>query len=270
MNFARTPALLIAFSLSASLVADDAIVPKKTVSLFNGKDLSGLTTWLKATGNEDPHSVFSVRDGMIHMQGGEHRGYVATEHSYRNYHVSVEYKWGKTTDGGKYVRNSGLLLHAIGPDGSAGGVWMTSLEVQLAQGCEGDLIVIRGLDDAGEAVKSTITSDTRLESDRRTRWQKGGQPTIYSGRQFWWSKHDPEFKELLDTRGRFDVASPLGEWTRVDCVCAGDRVTVKINGETVNACYNVFPAAGKILLQNEGHEVFFRNFQLHPLERQQP
>ena len=37
------------------------------------------------------------------------------------------------------------------------------------------------------------------------------------------------------------------------------------NGTTVNECYDVKPAAGKILLQTEGHEVFYRNFEIRPL-----
>jgi len=69
--------------------------------------------------------------------------------TYRDYHLIVEYKWGKRTDGGKFVRNSGILLHATGPDGGAGGTWMSSIECQLAQGCVGDLIPIRGKDEAG-------------------------------------------------------------------------------------------------------------------------
>ena len=42
-------------------------------------------------------------------------------------------------------------------------------------------------------------------------------------------------------------------------------ITIKINGMTVNECFDARPAAGKILLQTEGHEVYFRNFELRPL-----
>ena len=73
------------------------------------------------------------------------------------------------------------------------------------------------------------------------------------------------FAELLDTRGKDDVASPLGEWTVVECVCRADRITVKINGITVNEAYAVVPASGKILLENEANEIFFRNIELNPL-----
>lgn len=237
-----------------------------TIRPFNGKDLSGFTTWLREVDRSDTESNYSVTDGMVHISG-EGMGYLATVDSYRNYHLSVEYKWGERTDGSKYVRNSGILLHATGPEGNARGIWMASIEVQLAQGCEGDLIVIRGKDDNGEVIPVNLTSDTVTAADGRTRWKAGGEKTLYSGKQFWWSNHEVGFKELLDTRGKKDLASPLGEWTTVECICVDDRITVKINGQVVNECYNVFPSAGRILLENEKNEILFRNLEIRPLKR---
>jgi len=239
----------------------------KVIKLFNGEDLTGLYTWLKETGRNDPKEAFTVHDGMIHVSG-KGRGYVATEKTYRDYHLIVEYKWGERVDGSGYVRNAGVLLHGSGPDGShRSGTWMASLECQLAQGCEGDLIVIRGRDENGDVIPIDITCETTIAADGKTRWKKGGKKVKYSGRQFWWSKHEPFFKEKLDTRGKDDVASPLGEWTKVECICDGDRVTVKINGVTVNEAIDVWPTSGKILLQNEGNEIYYRRFELHPLTK---
>jgi hypothetical protein len=42
-----------------------------------------------------------------------------------------------------------------------------------------------------------------------------------------------------------------------------------VNGKQVNEVHSVFPAAGKILLQCEGSEVFFRRLELHPLKTSQ-
>jgi hypothetical protein len=243
----------------------EAIAPGEIIRPLEAKDRAGLYSWLKGSGREDPQQVFTIEKGVLHISG-DRTGYLATEQPYRDFHLRVEYKWGKKTDGSKFVRNSGVLLHGTGPDGAAEGVWMTSIECQLAQGCEGDLIVIRGKDKVGTAYPATITSETRLETDKRTRWEKGGTKTVYSGKQFWWSRHDPAFEELLDTRGRWDVASRLGEWTLVECLCRGTRITIKINGTVVNECFDVTPSSGKILLQNEGSEIYFRNFELRPLE----
>jgi hypothetical protein len=243
----------------------EPISPQEVVRLFNGKDLTGLSTWLKGTRREDPRRVFSVKDGLLHVSGDDF-GYLATAKAYRDYRLVVEYRWGTKTDGGKYVRNSGILLHAVGPDGGAGGTWMSCIECQLAQGCNGDLIPIRGKDDKGETIPVQFTSDVVLGPDKRPRWKEGGERRVFTNRQLWWSRHDPDFQELLDTRGRNDVESPLGEWTRVECVCKGKSITVIVNGTTVNHCYDAFPAAGKILVQSEGFELFVRKWELHPLK----
>ncbi|HZW32212.1 MAG TPA: DUF1080 domain-containing protein [Isosphaeraceae bacterium] len=243
----------------------EAIRPRELIRLFNGRDLTGLSTWLKDTKRDDPRRVFRVSDGLLHISG-DGNGYLATAKEYRDYHLVVEFKWGKRTEGARFVRNSGILLHATGPDGGAGGTWMSSIECQLAQGCVGDLIVIRGKQANGQTIPVRLTSRTVLGPDQRPRWNEGGQPTEFTGnRQLWWARHDPDFQELIDTRGKDDVESPTGQWTRVDCLCAGDQIRIRVNGTPVNAAYNVFPQAGKILLQSEGFELFVRTFDLHPL-----
>lgn len=269
LSFARLERrLAVTFVGFASLVAPAAepapIVPTEAIRLFNGHDLTGWTTWLQDSARDDPRHAYSVADGQLRISG-EGMGYLATTSAYRDYVLRLEFRWGKRVDGSGNVRNSGVLLHAVGEDGNAQRIWMTSIECQLAQGCEGDLIVIRGLGPDGQPMPATLTSDTRSASDGRTRWQPGGRPTVYSGDQFWWSQHEPGFAELLDTRGKHDVASPINEWTAVECICRGDRITIKINGVTVNDAYAVVPAAGKILLENEGNEIFFRNVELSKL-----
>jgi hypothetical protein len=267
----RSCVLVVGVGLfAASLLAGgqpqpgERVRPAKVIKLFNGKDFTGLYTWVKGSGRKDPDQVFTARDGMIHVSGAKN-GYVATEKAYRDYRLTVEYRWGKNTFGSKYVRNSGILLHAVGPDGGAGGVWMSCIECQLAQGCVGDLIVIRGKDARGKEIPVKFTADVVLGPDKRPRWQKGGKPRTFTRGQLWWSLHDPTYKELIDTRGKNDVESKVGEWTRVECICRGKEITVRVNGTTVNRCYDAYPAAGKILLQSEGFEMDFRNFELHPL-----
>lgn len=254
----------------AAPVVAEPVSPKEATALFNGKNLNGLTTWLKDTKREDPRQVFRVTDGVLYMTG-DGFGYVATEKEYKDYHLVVEYKWGKKTDGGKYVRNSGILLHAKGPDGGAGGAWPTCIECQLAQGCVGDLILIRGKDEKGMELPVGFRAETEADpKGKRNRWKKGGVVKTFPATrgQFWWSKHDWDFEEIMDTRGKDDVESKLDEWTRVECVSAGNRLSISVNGQTVNECYDVVPAEGKILLQTEGFEIYFRKFEIHPLKIQ--
>jgi hypothetical protein len=255
---------LVLLALCNSSTAVEPQSPTAVIRPLEQQDLSGFTTWLKKTGHADPQHVFQLEDGVLRC-GDEDMGYIATKTAYRDFHLSVEYRWGRKNPRDKYVRNSGVLLNAVGPDGSAGGVWMTSIECQLAQGCEGDLIVIKGQTDDDKPFPATVSSNIAIAADGKTRWKADGKKTLYSGKQFWWSKHQPFFKELIDTRGQDDVASPLGEWTKVECICNAAKITIKINGVTVNECDDVNPPAGKILLQTEGHEVFFRNLEIRPL-----
>jgi len=268
-NFARL-CLLVGSTigvLAALVRGAEPITPHDVIPLFNGKDLSGLTTWLKDAHERDPRGVFRVTDGMIHLSG-EGNGYVATKNEYRDYRLVVEYKWGRRTDGGRFVRNSGILLHAVGADGGAGGAWPSCIECQLAQGCAGDLIVIRGKDTQGETIPVQIAAETELAPDgRRHRWKKGGELRTFppTRGQLWWSQHDWDFREFLDTRGKDDLENPLGDWNHVECVCNGDRIAIFVNGQKVNECRDAYPAAGRILLQTEGFEIYFRKFELHPL-----
>ena len=242
-----------------------SLAAHETAYPFDERVFDNLTTWLKGSAHEDPQKVFSIADGIVRLSG-EGCGYIATRDQYKDYHLSLEYRWGQKSDGTGAVRNSGILLHAQGPDGNANGTWMASVECQLAQGCEGDLIAIQGRDSTGQPIPVTFASNTVTADDGNTRWNPEGRKTIYSGKQFWWSRHEVGFLERLDTRGKHDVASPTGEWTRVECICRADRITIKINGVTVNECYDVAPQYGKVLLENEGNEVFFRNINLTGLK----
>jgi hypothetical protein len=261
-------ALILAGLSTPGLLGDDPPAaperPREVIRLFNGEDLSGLTTWLKDTRRDDPRRVFRVTDGQLHITG-DGLGYVATGRAYRDYRVVVEYRWGAKTDGGKFVRNSGVLMHATGPDGGAGETWMASVECQLAQGCVGDLIAIPGIQPDGKLIPVKFIGDVVLGPDKRPRWKPGGMPMTFTSAQLWWSRHDPDFEELLDTRGKEDVESPKGEWTRVECTCQGNRIAVRVNGVLVNECHDVVPSGGKILLQSEGFELFVRKFELHPI-----
>src|SRR6185437_10315918 len=82
-----------------SASADEAIEPKdKVIQLFNGRDLTGLYTWIRDTKYEDPRQVFTVHDGMLHVSGDGY-GYVTTREMYKNYRLIAEFKWGPRTWG---------------------------------------------------------------------------------------------------------------------------------------------------------------------------
>jgi hypothetical protein len=168
--------------------ADEAKVPQDVLKPFDKKSLESFSTWLKNTGSQDPQNVFRLEHGMLRC-GDEDMGYIATKDPYKDYHLQIEYKWGRKNPKDKNVRNSGVLLHGSGPDGSQNGLWKTSIECQLAQGCEGDLILIKGKKNDGTIFPGSISSKTITAEDGKTRWHPEGKSTPYSGKQFWWSRN---------------------------------------------------------------------------------
>ena len=64
--------LILATLLTSAALAgaqEKPIAPKEVIKLFNGKDLTGLTTWLKDTKRDDPRKVFTVKDGILQLSG---------------------------------------------------------------------------------------------------------------------------------------------------------------------------------------------------------
>jgi len=51
----------------------------------------------------------------------------------------------------------------------------------------------------------------------------------------------------------------------MEVLCDGDKVRIKVNGHTTLTGTNAAPQVGKILLQTEGAEVFFRRLDVYPL-----
>ncbi|MBI4583737.1 MAG: DUF1080 domain-containing protein [Planctomycetes bacterium] len=244
------------------------ITPKEVIPLFNGKDLTGLTTWLNDTKHDDPKKVFTVHDGLLHISG-DGMGYIATSKEYRNYHLVVEFKWGERTWAGRKdkAKDSGVLLHAAGADGNSGGVWMASIECNIIQGGVGDIIVIPGKDAAGAPLPVSAAAEVEKDRDGEEVWKKGGEKKVFKGGRINWYGRDPDWKDEIGFRGKNDVESPGSEWTRIDIIADGGRLSIQVNGKLVNEASDAAPQAGKILLQSEGAEIIFRKWELHPLKK---
>ncbi len=254
--------LLAAMPLVAQAPAPPAppITPKEKIVLFNGKDFDGWYTWLQQDKYEDPLHVFTVRDGMVRVSGEEWGG-LTTRNAYRDYHLIVEWKWGGPNHGKRegHARDSGILVHGSGEDGGHGGIWLQSIESQVIEGGAGDFIIVEGKE------RPTMTEKVR-EFQGQPYWdEKGAEKTMEKGR-FNWFGRDPEWKDVLGYRGPKDVEKPMGEWNRQEVIAYHDTLVNIVNGVVVNKAYRVYPTAGKIQLQSEGAEIYFRRVELVPVD----
>jgi hypothetical protein len=129
----------------------------------------------------------------------------------------------------------------------------------------GDFIVVPGKRADGSKIDVALTAEVTKDRDNETVWQKGGErKTLTSGRINWFGR-DPDWADKVGFRGKQDVQSPGLEWTRLEVICDGGRVTQLMNGVKVNEGFDSLPSAGKILLQTELAEVYVRTFDLYPL-----
>lgn len=246
----------------------------EVVRLFNGTDLDGFYTYLVDTKYDDPRRVFSVTDGAIRISG-DGLGYLSTQQSYADYHLIVEFRWGERNHGERIgkARDAGLFLHSSGPDGNSfdgNGAWKAAIECQIMEGSVGDFILIRGKNpDTGDNLPLRLTTHAapNLDPDGWPTHQPGGQPVTlqHRGRVNWFDKA-PHWSDTFGFRGPRDIERPAGQWNTLECVCRGDKITIRLNGVVVNHAFNVHPAAGPILLQCEGSEWFVRRVEIRPLK----
>jgi 3-keto-disaccharide hydrolase len=241
--------ILVYASLSPLARGSDngSYVPKhgNAIVLFDGSAPANFDSFLESKGlNNDPEHVFKFEDGVIHVSGTE-MGYLITKKDFADYYLRAEFKWGEATHAPRegMARDSGILYHVQGEQK----VWPTSLEYQICEGQTGDFYMTDGAALTGTDGKRETGpphSAARIKRIGEGPWQN---VTGYR-----------------DPNG--EIEKPHGEWNVVEIVVKGDNVKHYLNGKLVNEGTKAYPASGKILIQSEGAEVYFRDIKLYPLK----
>jgi hypothetical protein len=249
---------------------------KGWVQLFNGKDLSGWDTWLsrpykskEVVGlNNDPVGVYKVVevDGQPAIRiSGEIFGALTSKKEYGNYHLRLEFKWGEQRwpPRAKERRDSGLLYHSVGPQGAGvGGPWMRSLEFQIMEQDCGDFYSVAYDPKIGPFVD---IEGVQSKPGSPVTYKKGGQKFTVPG------KGIPN-RIIKDC----DYEKPRGQWNTLELYTVGPTSVHVVNGHVVMVLTNprlkmgdkeVPLTRGKIQLQSEGAEVFYRHIALRPIDR---
>ena len=121
--------LALFLCLSASLGGAQTITPTERVDLFDGKDFAGFTFFMRS--NSPPEKTWSITtNGCIHC-GGRPPGFLRTEKTYANYHLTVEWRFVKVAP---HADNTGVLVHMQLPDK----VWPKCIECQGQNQKQGD------------------------------------------------------------------------------------------------------------------------------------
>jgi hypothetical protein len=274
-------------SIFAKPAAQNAAAQDAWTPLWNGKDLSGWTTWmrtpeptsevpglkrgadgkyLEAIGSgRDPLNVFTVArdiDGAPAIRiSGEVFGELRTTRSFRNYHLKLQFRWGEKKwpprDADATPRDSGLLYHVHAEPGAEGRTWARSVELQIQERDVGDLFAI------GSAIAV------------RARRRPGTQPALY--------EYDPAgdwtfFSQSQGASGRCvkqpDNENPTGHWNSIELICFGGDAIHIVNGKVVMRLHGPLQittavptpvTSGEIILQSEGAEIFYRDITIRSI-----
>jgi hypothetical protein len=224
--------------------------------LLNGRGLSGWDTFLSTP--DDPAQVFVIDrvDGepVIHISGVGF-GVMTTRETFGNFHLRLEVKWGEHRWGKKALapRDSGLLYFVHGDAGAVDGNWPRSIEFQIQEHDMGDLY----------ALGTQITVPAR-KADDLWLYDPAGEPTVFVQR-----------KPIGNRAVRLvDAEKSKGEWNTLELICLNGNSIHVVNGRVVmrlgpaQRLDGPEPAAltsGRISLQTEGAEVFYRRVEIRPI-----
>ena len=198
--------------------------------LFNGKNLEGWYSFLTSKGkNNDIEKVFGVEDGQLHISGKEF-GYLGSEKEYTNFHLVVEFKWGikkyPPRDADTTKRDNGICYYM--PLSAKDTVWPVSIECQIQEGDVGDIWLIG---------KTTMMVDGKRTEPK-------------------------DYNRVVKKR---DAEKPNGEWNKVEIIANNGKIIYLVNGVVVNEGEDPSISKGKILIQSEGAEIYYRKIEIAEL-----
>jgi hypothetical protein len=261
---------------------------EKATALFNGRDLSGWDSWLGYADaittygmpkgepiglNKDRDGVFRVvqEDGAPAIySSGKIFGGLITKKSYRNYHLRVDYKWGPNS-WLPMPRNNGVLYHSFGRYGAFFGTWMSAVEFEIVPHSVGMLLTVG--DSKGSHSFSTVdwivSADAEVGHDAKL---------PYPGRRFMPGGREATIRyPAYNVEAGTDAEKPIGQWNRLDLYVFGDSAIHVVNGVPVMRVSNIryrdangteHPlTGGRIQLQSEGAETYFRNVSIEPIAK---
>jgi len=222
---------LFAFLLLFAVASCNFSSDPKTISLFNGVDLTGWHADIPAMDqNPDTINPFIVRDSML-VSLGTPGGHLITDSVYQNYRLDVEYRFAGVPG------NCGVLVYASTPR-ALYQMFPKSLEVQMESGNAGDFWCI---------VEDITVPDMEARRGPKEEWG------ITEGKK-------RRIPNLTDGSEK-----PIGEWNKMVVECVADTIKVWVNNALVNYGTNCTTTKGQIAVQAEGSEVEFRKLELTPI-----
>jgi hypothetical protein len=213
--------------------------------------------------DKNVENVYSVTEEagelLLHISGKIY-GCIFTKQDYRNYHLKLQYKFGteKYPPRLEKARDSGILYHSQGEAGI--GYWRSWMLAQEFQ-------VMEGGTDEGVAGDYWPVENVQIN----IRASRENEDAKYA--------YNPEAalsefginKPNGYCAAGANYTSPAGEWTTLELICYEGKSLHIVNGKVAMALENSsywngsesLPLTeGKIQLQSESAEIFYKNIQI--------
>ena len=213
--------------------------------------------------NNNVNKVFTVSEEAgepVLRISGEIYGCVFTKQEYENYHLKLQVKWGakKWEPRLNDPMDSGILYHSQGKCGvDYWRSWMLSQEFQIMEHSLGDYWSIASSQIDVKATPAPVTGSYKFDSNAQPVSLGAG-----TGNQGY-------------CQGGNDYEKPMGEWNTVELICFEGKSIHIVNGHVVMALSNSRYlegniskplTKGKIQLQSEAAEVYYKAIQIKKLE----
>ena len=225
--------LIIVSIAAAATLSCATLSQNQTISLFNGKDLTGWHVDVPKM-DKDPNlkSPFIVRDGLL-VSLGTPNGHLISDAVYQNYRLEAQYRFADKPG------NCGILVHASTPR-ALYGMFPKSIEVQMLHENAGDFWC--------------IVEDISVPDMEQRRGPKDK-----------WGVTEGKARRILNLTDGSE--KPVGQWNTMIIECLNNAIMVWVNGDLVNHGSDCTASKGQIAVQAEGSEVEFRKLQLTPITK---
>ena len=231
--------------------------------LFNGKDWTGWYLKIRSGDSVMADKVYSIEKGMVHVFNDEFpdsinlftgenptHGLFYSNKSYSRFIFRFEYKWGHriANDFDKWQYDAGFYYHVINDK-----IWPKGLEYQVRY---------------NHLTQTNHTGDmwcngTRFDwtSDSKGRYLAPEEGGIKQERR----GGEHRAKATNNYHG-LD-----GGWNKCEVIVMGNKYAIhKLNGEIVNMATNLSVDSGKIGLQSETAEIYYRNIRIKEFKEDIP
>ena len=198
----------------------------KPVDLLAGDSLDGWNVFLLDS-DLKKEDVWTVKNGVLVCKG-EPFGYLYTKKPYKNFTLTLQWRWPAGSEGG----NSGVLMRVAG---DAISFLPKCVEAQLMSGSAGDIWGFYGYQLKGDKERFRKIENHKLLGD------------------------------FVGVKAIKTNEKPIGQWNTYEITFIDGCLTLIINGEKVNEATDCDIVSGPIGLQSEGGEIHFRNIKVTQL-----